>query len=226
MNLEALIRRVGELRSPNNDRLKVDIKQIINQAIDMIEERHSWSFMRSHEEVVVTAGDTSAPLAENFKELTQERSPVSWTDITGGGFPTSVVVLSREEMQRRGWWPLSRWITGSTGFVPGFGIYIDIDGGIPTLNIPTGLTSSSDITFTVSGYYFTEDLIKASNHNALTDNGLLADAVVNLAKSIAYRAEDPADARGDACDAIYERSYKSALYADVRKDYAGRTLRA
>lgn len=226
-SLSSLTYRVGELRKAIGDRLTSDVKDFINRAQRYICERNDFSFMRSHEDVTIPSGSTTAPLAENFKQLTQERSPVSFTDSsTTAGAPMPVRVYSREEMQRRGWWPLRQWVAGTATYLPGFGIFIDYDQNIPTLNIPQNVTTSASLTFTVSAFYYLPDLQKATDHNALTDNGLLSDALVNLAKAMAYEAEDPTNEMAAASRALFESAYKSAMYADVRKTYAGRSLRA
>jgi hypothetical protein len=224
MNLAELTRYAGELRKASGDRLTSDVKSLINRAQRKICEKN-WGFMRDTLDVTILAGATSGELAQNFKELTPERHPVSFTDsTTTANCAMPVRVYSREEMQRRGWWPMRNWVAGTSTYLPGFGVYIDQSQGVSTLNIPQNLASSTDLTFTVSAFYYPEELVKASDHNPLTDHGDLQDALLNLAKAYAYEAEDPTNPAGQACRLLYASAVRTAEYNDVRKTYAGRTL--
>lgn len=226
MNLSRLTFRVGELRKPNGDRLTSDVKDFINLAQKYIAEQSNWSFMKDHEDVTIASGDTSAPLSENFKQLTTENSPVSYASATvTAGFPIPVPVFSREQLQGRGWWPLTQWNVGATTFMPSFGVYIDLAAGNPTINIPQNITATANLTFTVSGYYYPADLVKGTDHNAITDHGILSDALVNLAKAFAYESEDPTDPRADACRGRYDAATTTALYSDGAIARGGRTMR-
>lgn len=226
MTLGELTRFVGELRKPSGDRLTSDVKSLINRAQRKIAEKN-WGFMRDVSDVTVEAGETSADLAQNFKELTPERYPVSFSDTsTTANCAVPVRVYSREEMIRRGWWPMRNWVMGASTYLPGFGTYIEQVQGASTLNVPQNLTSSTDLVFSVSAFYYPEDLVKATDHNSLTDHGDLSDALINLAKAYAYEAEDPANPQANACRILYSTAIRTAEYNDVRKTYAGRTLSA
>lgn len=225
MDLSRLTYRIGELRKPSGDRLTSDIKEFVNLAIRYVCERQDWGFMRGIELVTIASGTTFSLLPENFKRLTSEQSPVSYSDaVVTAGFPVPVNVFSREQMQGRGWWPLTQWNVAATTFLPSFGVYINLDQGTPTINIPQNIAATNNLQFSVSGYFYPPDLVKATDHNAVTDHGVLSDAIINLAKAFAYEAEDPADPRAQACRTRYEAAEDAALYNDLAVQRGGRNF--
>jgi hypothetical protein len=229
MTLNEILFEVGELRAPNGDPLRSNIKRFVNRSMKSIQERKSWTFMRQRVAVVMEAGETSAALPANFKELAPELSPVTYSNGALEGVP--VDVRSRSELERLTYTPgISSAVTGHMAiqyvFIEPLGP--DEDDGTDLgwgLFVPAQYTPQENTTFQVQGFFYLADLVHGTDHNGLTDDGNLGDALVNLVKSMAYRAADPTDPRADPCLAEYERWYKLASYANETKKFSGRRMR-
>lgn len=226
MNLGEILHEIGELsvRSQAQDQ---DYINLVNRAQMSICQRNSWSFMHSRRKANVLANGTSAPLGPNFKELSSEKSPVSYTDTSLGQSNVPVKVASREEIES--WWPWP-WPFGPIlvpipgSYLPIRVVFVECTDGSWAINIPPQFAASSTLVFNVSAYWYPPPLLLATDHNSLTDHGDLGEALLNRAKAMAYFAEDPSDKRGVACMNMYQQLYKSALYADEYQKRAGRTL--
>ncbi len=173
------------------------------------------------------AGGVSAPLGDTFKELSSEKSPVSYTDASLGQSNVPVKVASREEIES--WWPWP-WPFGPIlvpipgSYLPIRVVFIECNDGQWAINIPPQFAATNTLVFNVSAYWYPPDLLLGTDRNSLTDHGDLAEALIARAKAMAFFAEDPTDKRGMACMLNYQQLYKSALYADERQKTAGRTL--
>jgi len=222
MNLQDLIFEVGEL-SAVSPRIQSDIKGYINRAQKAICARRNWTFMQGVRSYTILAGATSVNLDSTFKSLTAETSPVTWSDpISTAQIP--VKVLSREEAQRYNWAlyapyqpPVAPVATPPTPWV-----FIDRVGAQWTLNNSViNTTSTQSMTYNISALFYPADLVLGTDSNALTNDGELAEALVNLAKAIAYFAEKPGHPDGMAAMALYESHYRQACYSDARAKIGG-----
>ena len=181
--------------------------------------------------VTTTTGGTggtialrSVSLGGTFKQLSGERSPVSYQDPTSSSpFPIPVQVVSRPAADRTATVPYSN--AQPTAY-PIQSVYLEQNGpgGQWALYLPAQY-APTPITFQVSAYYYPADLTLGTDHNALTDHGDLCEALVNLAKARAYFAEEVDSPKGTAALALYEQAYKSASYSDVAQGFGGRQLR-
>lgn len=225
MTCSDLTREISEL-GVRNGRFDMDYRGWINRAQKTIASRRNWTFMHNRGQFTIPSGSTSVSLGSTFKQLSSEQSPVSYTY---GIYNLPVYVASREEIEGRGIWP---WTNGPT-FQPTPGgawpirvVFIEQNsGGNWTINIPPQFAPQLDLTFNVSAYFYPADLALGTDHNALTDNGFLGDALLNLVKSIAYSSEDSTDKRVMGCRALYEDYFNQAAYEDAARQYSGRTLR-
>lgn len=230
MNLGDILIEVGEIDTaisqggPLAERLNSSLVNMVNRAQRSICRRRSWTFMRERGTATVSSGTTSAPLGDTFKELCPEQSPVSYTY---GVYNLPVLVTSREALEQRGIWP---WLDGPF-FVPIPGgqwpirvCFIEGTSAGWTLNIPVQFVPTSDVVFNISAFYYPPDLQQATDHNMLTDDGELGEALLHKTRAIAYAAADPSDKRVEASEQIYEMRMQSAMYSDGAQKYAGRTL--
>lgn len=223
MQLSELVYEIGEL-GLRDSRLDLDYRGFINRAQKTIASRRNWTFLHNRAPFTIPGGSTSVSLGSTFKQLSSEQSPVSYTY---GIYNLPVYVASREEIESRGVWP---WTNGPTfqptpgGAWPVRVVFIEQNnGGNWTLNIPPQFAPQLDLTFNVSAYFRPADLALGTDHNALTDNGFLADALMNLA--MAYAIKDPTDKRVPGFKALYEDYFRQACYEDAQRQFSGRTLR-
>lgn len=226
MQLSQLIYEVGEVGF-NSPRRQSDIKDLINRAQREIAQRRNWTFMHLRTTAQVGAGTTSADLGPNFKCLSSEKSPVSFTQ---GSYNLPVAVASREEIEGLGIWP---WADGPA-FTPTPGsmapvrvVFLEKNGptGNWTLNIPPQLTPTLPLVFNLSAFFFPADLVLGTDSTQMTNHGDLADAIINLAKYRLYAAEEPGSKESAACKQMYEDGIKRACYADEQQKWGGRTMR-
>lgn len=226
MNLEELTREVGEF-SVRSSRTDTDTVSYINRAIRRVSQRRNWNCLHDQRTVVMASGSLSTELDPDFKELSAERSPVSYYDNTSGNsVPIPCEVTSRAIATRVCSNPLiSDYPTISSGF-PFRIVFIEQNqGGRWTINIPQQYQSNPSLTYTISGYYFPRPLKLGPESNGISDHPILCDAVLNLAKHLAFVAEDPESTKAVAAYALYDQAYRSAIYAEVNQALAGRILR-
>lgn len=228
MTLDDITHEIGDLsvRSIAQDS---DYISLINRAQRSICQRNSWSWMHQQRKANVLAGETSVALDPTFKALTEEESPVSYTDASFGNSDVPVKVASRQEIESWfpwpwPWGPILVPIPGS--YLPIRVVFIEFDGGdgLWKLHIPRQFAPTATLVFNISAYWFPNNLVLGTDSNPLTNSGDLAEALINRAKALAYFAEDPTDKRGIACQQMYQDLYKSALYADTAQRFAGRVL--
>ena len=225
MELSEILHEVGEL-SVLSQAQSLDLKGLVNRAQRGIAQRHNWSFMHNRSTASVLTGATSVVLASTFKELSSEKSPVSYTDASLGQSNVPVKVASREEIES--WWPWP-WPFGPIlvpipgSYLPIRVVFIECNQSVWTLNIPPQFAASATLVFNISAYWYPKDLVLGTDHNGMTDNGDICEALINRTRALAYFAEDPTDKRGMASMNLYQQFYKSALYADEAQKSGGRT---
>lgn len=230
MTLSDILQEVGEIDTAIakggalDGRMNTSLRNMVNRAQRAICRRRNWNFMRDRRTATVASGNTSCNLGDAFKELSSEQSPVSYTY---GVYNLPVLVTSREALEARGIWP---WLDGPF-FIPIPGgvwpirtVFIEGTSAGWTLNIPVQFAPTTDVVFNISAFYYPADLILATDHNQLTDDGELAEALLHKTRAIAYAAADPSDKRVAAAEQIYEQRFISACYSDGHQTYAGRTL--
>lgn len=226
MILKDILFEVGELRSPGGDRLRSDYKRMVNRAQRTIAGRRDWSFMFNNVQATLPRGQTSVALPFDFKELAAEQTPVSYNQPTNG-FPVPVTVTSRAEVQRIGNDRAYDYVVVPGSYLPIKYVFFEHNGpgGSRTLNVPPQYTPDSDTVFNISAYWYPSDLVQAADHNWLTDDPELADALISLTRYLCYNAEDPTDPRAVACKDEYEKRIKVAAINDARKKISGRAMR-
>jgi hypothetical protein len=225
MTLEDIVREVSY--GVKSSQVQLDLKGFTNRAIRTIAERWNWTAMQDRREVTIASGFSSAPIGESFKQLGTEESPVSFTY---GQYQLAVQVTSRARIQLAGVWPFPN---GPLSFpVPGGNMPVRVvfferngPGGQWTINIPPQFSITQPAVFFISAYWYPDPLVKGEDENPMTRDGNLSDAIINLAKSYAYRADDNTDARGDAAKAQAEEAITRAMYSDSAIAAGGRALR-
>lgn len=224
MTLSDLIRESGELGA-RSDRIKSDLKGWVNRGQRAICQRHNFSWMHSQQSVTITAGNTSANLPATFKELSAARSPITYT-APASQFPTPVNVLSRAELERMPPGASGNVVNASGSWSPFYVFLEKNDGGLWTINIPLGFPVATAVSYALSCYLFPADLSLGTDHNTLTDDTELAEALINWTRSKAYLSQDPPDAQSaQIVQAEYENTVRRAIGQDARKVLAGRRLR-
>lgn len=231
LNLSQIIFEVAEL-GVRSIRIDSDAKRFVNRAQKKICERRNWSFMRDLINRTIIAQEFSVNMPSDFKELCEERSPVTFNQPTNGA-PLPCYITSRARLDRLNFW--SYWPFASTyiGFYTIQYVFMEqrrdppgdnTNDGPWTLNISRWYPNSTDITYNISCYRYVPDLVLGTDHNPLTDHGDLGDALINLTKALCYFSEDPTDPRGQAAMAIYENAYRSAAYTDARQKVGGQSV--
>lgn len=218
MTLADLVFELGEL-GVRSQRLESDYVRFINRAHQMIQSRNNWSFMHSRIQVTINGGENSGVIQSNFKELSPEKSPVTYAD--NSGRPVPCLVSSRAVIERTGDFVSFQ---PARLMQPVQIVFLETDGATKTLNLAPRFLAPKDITFTLDCFLFLPALTLGNQSDFITNSPMLGDALLNKAKAIAYFAEDPGDQRGFACEKQYQEYYRSALYADQRSKIAGRAV--
>lgn len=233
MQLEDLIREVGELPG-GSQRTDQDVKRFVNRAVRAVAGRQDWTFLQDVRPYVILSGQHSVSLGKDFKSRSGESFPVSVTYNAGNQtFKLPVRVLSLEEVEKQLFWPwigqyLNQPVPG--GYIPIRVVYFQyqatgFEAGTWHLKIPAQFYVVADAPYNVSAYYYPKPLILPTDHNAITDDPDLADAVVNYAKYLKYSAEDETSKRAQAAKANFDDHFKNADYRDSSVRYQGRELR-
>ncbi len=226
MTLNQITIRVGEkgVKSPTLDS---DFKDFINEAMREVADRRLWTFMHNRTTATIASGQTSVPLGATFKQLGQEESPISFDY---GNYSLPVRVVSRERIEQAGIWP---WQNGPFnlsipgGYMPTLVVFLEKNGpgGQWTLNVPPQYQVTQNAVFNISGFYYPTPLALGDDHNAFTDDSNLAQAIINIAKELAYTAEESDNPKAQFARALAEKAIERALYADGQAQYSGRTMR-
>lgn len=227
MTLSEILYECGELGNQST-RVTLDWKRFVNRAIQRIAQRRDWSFLHDQRNCVIPANQLYGPLDANFKGLGRERTPISYQDPTATyTLPIPVEIISRARSLYLTWNPFLACFPTAPNVFPLRYIFLERNGpgGGWQIWLPTQYTANPPVTFNVSGYYYPNPLVNANDTNAMTNQPELCDAIINLAKALAYRAEgnDPDHAKM-AYDQ-YEEAYKSASYSDTAQKWSGRELK-
>lgn len=226
MTIGDVLFEVGELGN-QSDRVQIDLVRFINRAQQRICQRRNWSFCHDQRSVTLPQGQLGASIDRNFKQLSTERSAVTYQDPTVNyQLPIPCEVISRAEANRRGLFPWGIPFPAPVNAYPLRYVFIEKNGpnGAWMLYIPQQYTTSPTVTFMVSGYYYPNDLKNADDHSGVTDHPELCDALINLTKALTYFSEDTKSEDGMAAMALYEQAYKLASYSDSAQRYQARQL--
>lgn len=225
MTRSDLIFQIGELRNPIGDRLRCDYPSIVNRAVKIVAERRNWSFMKDLVTATIAANTTAIALPADFKALAPERSPVSY-NLPGSTIPIPVHVTSREEANRYGAGYSALYGPIPASYYQAQYVFLEATGPGEgwTLNVPVQFRPTSALSFNVSAFFYPAALVAGDDENAMTTHGLLTDALINLAKAMAYDSETPGDPRAAACKENYETYFRQAASNDARQLLSGRSL--
>lgn len=227
MTFGEILHECAELGN-TSERIEIEWRGFVNRAQQRIAQRRDWSMMHDQRRVTIAQGALSAVLDANFKKLSSEKSPVSYQDPTAiYNLPIPCEVVSRAAAEQMGYSP---WFAPFPTAPYAFPIrYVFIErngpGGRWTINLPKQYATNPSVTFTVSGYYYPDTLKNADDTNAFTEHPELCDAIINLAKGLAYASEDVDPQREGLCMQRYEAAYKHAAYSDASQRFQGRQLR-
>lgn len=226
MNLSTLIRFVGEvgLKQQQQDS---DIRGYVNRAIHYIASRANFNCMHDIQEVTLISGNTSVTLPPEFKELSHQASPISFSY---GIYRLPVIVSTRSAIEACGLWPLmngplSMPLPG--GWLPIRVVFMEQDGpgGLWTLNVPPQFIITNNCTFNVQAYYYPKPLLQGDDSNGLTNNGQICEAIIALAKAFAFLGNDETAKQGQAAMERFEVLFQNSLYDEVHRTYSGVNLR-
>ena len=227
MTLSEIIYECGEL-GVKSIRVNSDWKRFVNRAMRQIANRRNWSFMHDQRTATIVAPSLSVSLGKTFKQLSSEKSPVSYQDpSTPNQFPIPVEVISRARADRMGYNPA---ITPFPSQLNAFPLrYVFIERNMSAnewqMFLPQQYQTYPTVTFNISAYYYPDDLDLGDDRNGLTDHGDLCEALINLTKALAYLAEEVDDPKGKAAYELYELAMKHAFYNDSSQVYGGRSLK-
>lgn len=199
----------------------------LNIAQRQVCDRRLWSFTHDLRTVTIASGATSAPLGSTFRQLGQEQSPVS---LQYSNYRLPVTIISRATLESAGVWPWQNppfALTIPGGYMPAIVAFLETNepGGQWTINLPPQYSVTDDLVFNISAYHYPADLALGNDHNAFTDDGNLGMAIINIAKALAYAAEETDGKKADVAQAQAERYIERALYADGQKEMGGVTAR-
>jgi hypothetical protein len=195
----------------------------VNAALREIQNRRSWSFMRTRATVTLLAGQTSVALPADYKELQNVRPAVTLAiqdpAVPGGAVAKPVNVVTESEQVRSAWnfditmFPLmSVFLTEESDFTT-FGTQVK------TLNIV--IPGTQDLVFNVRYYRFLPDLV---NDNDVNQFMIQYPEMVELkAKTKAFnRINDPAAGQTEQ---LFGEQFGVAMRQDAYKDTTGRENR-
>lgn len=225
MTLEDLIREVSY--SSKDSQVQLDLKGFINRAVRTIAERANWTFIHDRRIVVIPSGFNSQKIGAEFKQLSEEASPVSFVY---GSYELPVLVTSRARIQMAGIYPfpngpLSFPVPG--GYMPIRVVFLERNGpgGLWQIFIPPQFSITQNAEFWISAYWYPFPLVKGTDENPMTQDGNLSEAIIRLAAHYAFRSVNPTDPRGDAAKAQAEEAITRAMYSDVLIAQGGRAMR-
>lgn len=226
--LEEIIYEVGEL-SVRSQRTELDLVRFMNRAIRMIAQRKDFTAMHDRRPFYILTGNTSVSLGADFKKMSDEESPVSVSYVSGGNtYNLPVLVISREQVERQQFWPLIaqfQYQPSPGGFVPIRVVFLERNaGGDWALFIPPQFSVQNTTQYNVSAFFYPAPLKLGTDHNAITDDPDLVQAIIDKTRSITYLSEDPNSVPGKAALALYEEAFKSADYADSAIKYQARDM--
>lgn len=225
MDLESIIREVSY--SAKDAQVQIDLKSFVNRAVRVIAERANFSAMHDRRVVVIPSGFNSQKIGAEFKQLSEEASPVSFVY---GSYELPVLVTSRARIQMAGIYPfpngpLSFPVPG--GYMPIRVVFLERNGpsGLWQIFIPPQFSITQPAEFWISAYWYPSPLVKGDDTNPMTEDGNLSEAIIRLAAHYAFRSVNPTDPRGDSAKAQAEEAIVHAMYSDVAISNSGRSMR-
>lgn len=207
--------------------IELDWKKWLNRAQRRIAQRRNWSGCHDQRQVTIPQGTLSAKLDINFKEVSSEKSPISYNDPSQTyQFPIPCILISRAMGDRQGYNPFFAPYPTLLNAFPLRYVFIERNGpgGQWTLNVPQQYAVNPTAVFNVSGYYYPNDLQGGDDTTFFTTQPELCDAMLNLTVAMSFYAEDAESKQGQAREAIYERLFREASYSDTQQRLAGRSL--
>lgn len=196
---------------------------LVNQALREIQNRRSWSFMRTRATVTLLAGQTSVALPADYKELQNVRPAITLAiqdpAVPGGAVAKPVEVVYEHQQVRFAWnfdltmFPLmSVFLTEESDFTT-YGTQVKTLGII--------IPGTQDLVFTVRYYRFLPDLVNPGDTNQFT---LQYPEMVELkAKTKAFnRINDPV---AGTTEQLFGEQFQVAVREDAYKDTTGRETR-
>lgn len=225
MTLEDIVRECSY--GVKDSQVQLDIKGMINRAIRTIADRWNWTSIHDRRIVIVPAGSSKQSIGKDFKQLSQEMSPVSFVY---GLYELPVQVTSRERIQLAGIWPFPNGpfsLPVPGGFMPVRVVYLERNGpgGLWVLATPPQFAITQPAQFWISAFWYPAPLVKGTDENPMTNDGNLSEAIIRLAACYAFRSVDPTDKRGDAAKEQAEEAITRAIYSDASIGGAGRSWR-
>lgn len=196
---------------------------LVNQAIREIQNRRSWSFMRTRTNITLPAGQTSVALPADYKELQNVRPAITLAiqdpAVPGGAVAKPVQVVYEHQQVNFAWnfdltmFPLmSVCITEESDFTT-YGTQVK------TLGIV--IPGTQDLVFNVRYYRFLPDLVNDSDTNQFTIQ--YPELVELKAKAKAFnRINDPI---ADSVEQRFGEQLMIAVREDAYKDTTGRENR-
>lgn len=219
--LSTILTEIGELGC-RNPKIQQNLLGWVNRAQRSIAQRRNWTWMHSQQTATITAGNTSANLSARFKELSPERSPITFT-APGATSPTPVQIKSRAELE--GLAPGADAVVTAGNYYSPYYVFLEQnDAGLWTINTAAGYIHAANSTYAISCYLYPADLSAAAPTNALTDDADLVEALIAKTRSMAYLSEDSADQRGIAAMQQAQTHIAVAAVADAHRRLAGRRL--
>jgi hypothetical protein len=195
----------------------------VNAALREIQNRRSWSFMRTRKNITLLAGQTSVALPDDYKELQNVRPAITLaiTDpaVPGGSVAKPVAVVTEAQQVRSAWnfdltmFPLM------TVFINEESDFTTYGTQVKTLGIV--VPGTQDLVFTVRYYRFLPDLVNPTDTNQFTIQ--YPEMVELKAKTKAFnRINDPAAGQTEQ---LFGEQFLVAVREDAYKDTTGRENR-
>jgi hypothetical protein len=195
----------------------------VNAALREIQNRRSWSFMRTRATVTLLAGQTSVALPADYKELQNVRPAVTLAiqdpAVPGGAVAKPVNVVTESEQVR------SAWNFDITMF-PLMSVFLTEESDLTTYGtqvktLAIVIPGTQDLVFNVRYYRFFPDLVNDNDTNQFMIQ--YPEMVELKAKTKAFnRINDPAAGQTEQ---LFGEQFGVAMRQDAYKDTTGRENR-
>lgn len=200
-----------------------DYGLFVNAALREIQNRRSWSFMRTRATVTLLAGQTSVALPADYKELQNVRPAITLAiqdpAVPGGAVAKPVNVVTEAQQVR------SAWNFDLTMF-PLMTVFIneESDLAVPGTQVKTisiAIPGTQDLVFNARYYRFLPDLVNDFDTNQFTIQ--YPEMVELKAKTKAFnRINDPAAGQTEQ---LFGEQFTIAVRQDAYKDTTGKENR-
>jgi hypothetical protein len=192
------------------------IPALINNAMKIIQQQRSWTFMKDTVSVTIAAGASSVALPSNFKEPQRGKNPLKGVDtyVTNAGF-VPWLILSKQEAERL--LQIGQAVSDRIAF-------IDRTVSGSTLNI-SGQAAQS-LQFKLDAYVFLAPVTDPSAENILMAE--YPEMVMNKTKQLVYElASDSGEdlAKATYSESQYTKDFTRASNDDAAREVAGRNFR-